>query len=717
MRSSSLPPTNLLLSPALLALALVTPAIAQQVGPLVQPADPAARQAQREGAAAAPHVAERTGVAPLAELGASTLVAPELLEQLAAWNRAHRLPRHNGFVRDLPPRRVEARALAAASLTGWRDLGGGKFVKTADGRLLWGGKVRVPGAGRLRLHLAEVSLPRGARLWVHGGTETAGPFGGELLAPDGSLWTPSVDGAEIALDIEVPGGGAAARGFAFTVDQVAEIVVDADWLGISKDESCEVDASCYSASDFPGYPTARHAVAKVLFIQGRSGSQCTGQLLNDTAGDGAPYMLIANHCVSDDTLAASLEAYFDDYDAGCNGPPPEVFDLPRASGARVLATGDRDVASDFTLLRLDNLPTGRTFLGWNAAPSAVPDGTALYRLSHPEGAPQKYSVSIADSSAAQCSPPAAHFIYSDLSVGAGGPGSSGAAAMLANGQVVGQLLGGCGPDSQNPCDPSEHPVDGAFATSFPALAPFLTAGAGRPCSPGDSVLCLVGKRFAVSLSWTNQFNGAAGTGHALLGTDEAGYFYFTDRSNVELIVKILDFGTVFKVFYGELTDFQFRLTITDTKTGLSKSYGNTPGDCGGLDETAFPESAAFASVDGAADPSAGGSCTASAATLCLLGHRFAVSVRWLNQFSGAAGNGQTRSLSDLSGLFTFTDPGDLELVLKVVPFSNRIAFFYAALSDFAYDITVKDTRTGLVKAYHNPAGTYCGGLDNSAFPP
>ena len=30
---------------------------------------------------------------------------------------------------------------------------------------------------------------------------------------------------------------------------------------------------------------------------------------------------------------------------------------------------------------------------------------------------------------------------------------------------------------------------------------------------------------------------------------------------------------------------------------------------------------------------------------------------------------------------------------------------------------VTDTTTGAVKTYQNPAGRYCGGLDNSAFPP
>jgi len=53
----------------------------------------------------------------------------------------------------------------------------------------------------------------------------------------------------------------------------------------------------------------------------------------------------------------------------------------------------------------------------------------------------------------------------------------------------------------------------------------------------------------------------------------------------------------------------------------------------------------------------------------------------------------------------------------MVDFGDRTAFFYGALSDLEYDITVHDTIGGTTNTYHNPAGTFCGGLDNTAFPP
>ena len=52
-----------------------------------------------------------------------------------------------------------------------------------------------------------------------------------------------------------------------------------------------------------------------------------------------------------------------------------------------------------------------------------------------------------------------------------------------------------------------------------------------------------------------------------------------------------------------------------------------------------------------------------------------------------------------------------------MPFPGHAGFFYAALSNLEYDITVADAASGTVRTYHNPAGTYCGGIDSTAFPP
>jgi len=232
------------------------------------------------------------------------------------------------------------------------------------------------------------------------------------------------------------------------------------------------------------------------------------------------------------------------------------------------------------------------------------------------------------------------------------------------------------------------------------------------CARSSPYLVLAQGRFLVKVDWQNQFSGTSGSGVPIPASDSTGFFYFTDPSNYELVVKILEINGAIKVFYAELTDLHFTITVTDNQTGAVKTYQNTPGDCGGLDDNAFT-----AATQARLAAAARGSCVPGPNTLCLLNRRFVVNVDWMNQFNGASGLGSPRSLSDQSGLFSFTDPTDVELVMKMVDFGDRTAFFYGALSNFEYDIAVTDTLGGTTKTYHNAAGNYCGGLDNNAFPP
>jgi hypothetical protein len=229
------------------------------------------------------------------------------------------------------------------------------------------------------------------------------------------------------------------------------------------------------------------------------------------------------------------------------------------------------------------------------------------------------------------------------------------------------------------------------------------------CTANAQTLCLNGGQFQVTANWTNQFNNTSGQAGAIKGTDAAGYFYFSDPGNVELMFKVLNINGVFKVFYGELTNLEFNVTIRDLANGQSHTYSNTAGNCGGIDEGAFPAAA------GANQISLQSACRQTATNLCLLGNRFAVSVTWANPANNTGGNALGKLFSNEVGTFVFTDPTDVELMTKLIQFSDRIAFYWGALTDFPYTITVTDTTTGKSKTYQGTAGTLCGGLDNNAF--
>jgi len=136
--------------------------------------------------------------------------------------------------------------------------------------------------------------------------------------------------------------------------------------------------------------------------------------------------------------------------------------------------------------------------------------------------------------------------------------------------------------ARGPMIPLTPPGRAAAAVPKPAGA------AGGGCQPGPLRLCLNGGRFAVTASWTD-FNGNSGTGTAVGLTGETGYFWFFAAGNVEAVMKVIDGRALnghFWVFYGALSDVQYTLTVTDTVTGVEKTYTNPAGQFASVADTA-----------------------------------------------------------------------------------------------------------------------------------
>ena len=127
--------------------------------------------------------------------------------------------------------------------------------------------------------------------------------------------------------------------------------------------------------------------------------------------------------------------------------------------------------------------------------------------------------------------------------------------------------------------------------AFPlALGLAAPAHAQESCFPTATHLCLGHGRFQVDVDWMLP-GGIAGKGQAVPLTDDTGSFWFFDNANLELVVKVLDGRPVnghFWVYYGGLSDVEYRITVTDTKTGIREIYINPAGRlASGSDVTAF----------------------------------------------------------------------------------------------------------------------------------
>jgi len=435
-------------------------------------------------------LAERAGVSPLAALSDAETGAGDRLAGLRAWNEAGHRPFQSGLVRALPLEQTVRFDGDLPAGAGPHD--GGFVLRSGSTGLVWGAEVTVDGAYRVKLHLRDVRLPEGARMWVYDELGTAkGPFGSELVV-EGALWTPAVRGPAIRLEVELPDRSSTAPAAAFTIDAVAQILRldalggpgsgDQGRVAPRVDTSCLANAECVSDLDVPPIDAIQAATALLFFVDGNRVFDCSGGLLNSNSG--LPFFLTANHCISTRASAASADLFWD-YWQECGGDVND--DISESFGAELLATG---TSSDFTLMLLDFVPTGRALLGWNANSGAVAPGTVLHRVSHPADEngifPQGYSKHRLLANPQTCSPDfdgrpfddLTKFGYSETLEGGSLGGSSGAPLVNDDGQVVGQLYGGCGPNPTEGCDRRNNDLDGLFRETYQFISSYLLDAEG-----------------------------------------------------------------------------------------------------------------------------------------------------------------------------------------------------------------------------------------------
>ena len=122
----------------------------------------------------------------------------------------------------------------------------------------------------------------------------------------------------------------------------------------------------------------------------------------------------------------------------------------------------------------------------------------------------------------------------------------------------------------------------------------LTVHDADKCVPSDTVLCLQDGRFRVEVHWRIlQENGGVGHAIPLAGRDDSGLFWFFQKENIELTVKVLNgcaLGGHWWVFLSSGSTVEYGVIVTDTLTHRTKTYGNVSEEAAPLvaDTAAFP---------------------------------------------------------------------------------------------------------------------------------
>jgi hypothetical protein len=141
------------------------------------------------------------------------------------------------------------------------------------------------------------------------------------------------------------------------------------------------------------------------------------------------------------------------------------------------------------------------------------------------------------------------------------------------------------------------------------------------------------------------------------------------------------------------------LIVTGIPAGTFRAYRVRARNAGGV--------SAYTNEASATTRVAQGACAPGEDTLCLNGGRFRVTLTF-EDFEGAIGPGNAEPLTDDTGYFTFFDPANVEVVVKVLnacPLVERYWVFAGGLTNVQVTLTVSDTTTGDTRTYLNELGT------------
>lgn len=308
----------------------------------------------------------------------------------------------------------------------WQDIDGGS---------IWQMGISSPGAKSLNFTFSTFNIPLGAQLFVYNSdkTEFLGSFTHENMQPHGGLGVSLIHSDEIILEYFEP-AKVAGQGV-LEIDQVThgyrEVVGVIEEIArgpFGNSGSCNINVACEEGI---GWEDQIRSVS--VIVVGGNGI-CTGSLVNNTAEDGTPYFLTANHCLGGSV--ANWVFYFNHESMTCGGNTGPTNQS--VSGAQIRASNS---GSDFALLELNSEPPSSFDVFYNGWDRTGNDPSATTCIHHPGGDIKKITHDF-DGAYQSVDNGAQTWFIDQWEEGTTEPGSSGSPLYDQNGRVIGQLYGG-----------------------------------------------------------------------------------------------------------------------------------------------------------------------------------------------------------------------------------------------------------------------------------
>ncbi len=361
----------------------------------------------------------------------------------------------------------------------------GEWLATDGGKAVWRTAIQSDGAFGVRVHFHDFAVGGGA-VWVYSEDrrQVFGPYTGTGIDETGDFWSHTVfaDTAVVEYLADQP-----AQAVPFSITRIAHLMAAEQPMAAG---TCELDVTCYSP-----WGGIASGVGMYIFETGGASYACSGSLVNNSNLDSKPYFLTANHCISTQAMAQTVEVFWKYQTATCNGTPPGLANSPTTLGATYLASAAIP-NGDFSLILLSQLPNvNLRFYGWNASAAALPMGGPVVGVHHPEADYTRIVFGSRNPDATiqvgTVVAPASMFYQIQATAGVIEPGSSGSPLFTPDESIVGTLTYG---PSGNACSISPFVVGYArFAVAYPSLSQYLSPPPAVAVTPAPA---------SVGVSWT-----------------------------------------------------------------------------------------------------------------------------------------------------------------------------------------------------------------------
>ena len=337
----------------------------------------------------------------------------------------------------------------------------GRWKTLPNGDRVWLMSVESEGAKSINLAFDQFYLQPGAKLFMY--TEDhahlIGAFTHKNNAADGLFATYPVPGQKLIIEFYEPASEVGNSSIEIKTITHAYRDLDVVARGIGDSGACNNNVVCAE-----GDPWENQINAVAMVVVGSNGI-CTGALINNTANDGHPYFLTADHCTGGGV--SNWVFRFNWQSTTCVGNNVGTFQT--VNGSTMLAQGG---IADYALLEINNgnpIPQTATpyFAGWDATGVNPSNQVAIH---HPSGDLKKISFDTDAAGTATYGGATCWRIF-NWEDGTTEPGSSGSPLFDQNQRIIGQLYGG-----QATCANNVNDYYGKFDVTFPFVCQWLAPG-------------------------------------------------------------------------------------------------------------------------------------------------------------------------------------------------------------------------------------------------